>query len=74
MTENVCRHCDHWAENPASPDVGLCVEPESPHFHERRANSGAGLHWIGVGCCPEFLDIPEARGLDRRSRDGAIDA
>lgn len=71
--QNVCLNCDHWACFRSS-SIGFCVEPTSPLFHKNGHPSGS-LHALREDTCPEFLEIPEARGLDRRSpRDGALHA
>lgn len=69
----VCLNCDHWAQF-KSGGIGFCVEPTSPQFHENGCR-GCSLHSLREDVCSEFLEIPEARGLDRRSpRGGVVDA
>ena len=67
--KRVCLNCDHWARF-LRTQVGFCVEPESPMYHEK-GSRGCSLHSLQVDSCSEYLEIPEARGVDRRRpRDG----
>lgn len=61
----VCLNCDHWAKLSGTL-LGLCVEPESPMFHQQPRYMKQSLHVSYRESCTEYLEIPEARGLDRR--------